>query len=76
MSLSQLDELKLVPLVLPRYSVHTQRSERAVKSFTEAAGSVCGWAKIDGLIRAQMRDRELMPYLKSKKDFVKVFKTS
>lgn len=75
MSLAQLDELKLAPLVLTRYSVHTQSCERAVQSVTEAAGSECGWAKRDGCIKAQMHNRELMPSLKSKKDFVKVFET-
>jgi hypothetical protein len=62
-------------LVVPKYSVHTQSCERAVKSVTEAAVSVCGWAKRDGFIRAQLRNREVMPSLKSKKEFVKVFQT-
>jgi hypothetical protein len=75
MCLDQLDELKLVALVLPKYSLHTQSCERAVKYVTEAAESVCGWTKRDGFIRAQLRNREVMPSWKSKKDFVKVFET-
>lgn len=73
MSPAQLDALKVAPLELPPYSVNTQSCERAVKLVTEAAESVCGWAKRDGFIRTQMRNRELMPSLKTKKDFVKVF---
>jgi len=72
MSLAQLDALKVAPLELPAYSVHTQSCERAVKLITEAVESVCGWAKRDGFIRTQMRNREVMP-LKTKKDFAKVF---
>ena len=59
MSLDQLDALKVAPLELPPYSVHTQSCERALKLVTEAAESVCGWAKRDGFIRTQMRDREV-----------------
>lgn len=73
MSLVQLDSLKVAPLELPPYSLHTQSCERAVKLVTEAAESVCGWARRDGFIRTQLRNREVMPTLKTKKDFVKVF---
>ena len=73
MSLAELDALKMAPLELPPYSLHTQSCERAVKLVTEAAESVCGWAKRDGFVRTQMRNREMMPSLKTKKDFVKVF---
>ena len=58
MCLAQLEELKLTPLVLPKYSVHTQSCERAVKSVTEAATSVCAWANRDGFIRAQLSNRK------------------
>ena len=51
MSLAQLHALKAAPLELPPYSLHTQSCERAVKLVTEAAESVCGWAKRDGFIR-------------------------
>ena len=73
MSLAQLDALKAAPLELPPYSIHTQSCERAVKLVTEAAESVCSWAKRDGFIRTQLRNREVMPSLKTKKDFLKVF---
>ena len=75
MSLDQLDVLKAAPLELPPYSINTQSCERTVKLVTEAAESVCGWAKRDGFIRTQMRNREVMPSLKTKKDFVKVFQS-
>ena len=75
MSLAQFNSLKAAPLELPPYSLHTQSCERAVKLVTEAAESVCGWAKRDGFIRTQMRNREVMPSLKTKKDFVKVFQS-
>eukprot|EP00918_Siedleckia_nematoides_P061858 GHVU01134955.1.p2 GENE.GHVU01134955.1~~GHVU01134955.1.p2 ORF type:complete len:135 (-),score=16.80 GHVU01134955.1:108-512(-) len=73
MSLVQLDSLKVAPLELPPNSLHTQSCERAVKLVTEAAESVCGWARKDGFIRTQLRNREVMPTLKTKKDFLKVF---
>ena len=79
MSLAELDALKAAPLELPPYSLHTQSCERAVKLAvkleTKAAESVCGWAKRDGFVRTQMHNREMMPSLKTKKDFVKVFHT-
>jgi len=48
MCLAQLDALKVAPLELPPYSVHTQSCERAVKLVTEAAESVCGWLGEEG----------------------------
>ena len=69
MSLVQLNALIVSPLQLPLYSLHTQSCERAVKLVTEAAQSVCGWDKRDGFIRTQLRNRELMPLFKSRKDF-------
>ena len=73
LSLSQLNSLKESALKILPYSLHTQSCERVVKLVTEAAESVCGWAKRDGFIRTQMRHRESMPSLRSKKDFLKVF---
>ena len=72
-SLAELDSLKLYPLVLPAYSLHTQSCERAVKMVTDAAESVYGWSKRDDFVRTQMRNREIMPTLKSKKDYLKGF---
>ena len=36
MSLAELDSLKLHPIVLPAYSLHTQSRERAMKILTDA----------------------------------------
>ena len=55
--LAQIGILKLNPLVLPPYSLHTQSYE-AVKIVIEAAESVCGWVKRDGFIRTQIRQRK------------------
>lgn len=73
MTLAELNELKETPLELPPYSLHTQSCERAVKLVTEASESVYGWAKRDGFIRTKLRHREMMPSLKTKKNFIKVF---
>lgn len=75
LTLAELNELKVKPLEIPPYSLHTQSCERAVKLVTEASESVCGWAKRDGFIRTQLRNREVLPVLNTKKNFLKVFET-
>ena len=40
---------------------------------TDAAESESGWAKMDGFVRTQIRNRELMPTLKLKKDYMNGF---
>lgn len=47
--LAQIGILKLNPLVLPPYSLHTQ---------SYGAESVFGWVKRDGFIRTQIRQRK------------------
>src|SRR6218665_1855065 len=73
MFLAKHDALKVSPWSFLHIQLHTQSCERAVKLVTQAAESVCGWAKRDGFIRTQLRNREVMPVLKSKKDFIKAF---
>lgn len=70
---SQLISLKSTPLSLPDFVLHTQSCERSVKLVTKAAESVCGWARRDGFVRAQMKSREQIPVLKTKRDFSAVF---
>ena len=74
-NLSKADIQKLVdkPLVVPDYSLHTQSTERAVKSVTEAAAAVVGHEARDGFIRGRVHHREGMPSFKSKKDIVSTF---
>ena len=73
LTLAQLEDIEKTPLDIPFHSLHTQSCERAVKLVTKASESVCGWAKRDGFVRAQMKHRDLMPVLKSKKDFMHVY---
>jgi len=73
MSLAELDALKLAPLELPPHSLPTHSRERAVKLVIETAESVCGWANKDDFIRTQLRNRKVIPSLKTKKDFLKLF---
>ena len=42
---------------VPNFSLHTQSIERCVKQVTRAAGSVCGYKRRDGFIRASAYHR-------------------
>ena len=53
---------------VPYYPVHTQAIERAVKEVTEASAAVNGFERRDGWVRAQAKNRELMPKPTSKQD--------
>jgi len=59
--LSNEDLLKLynTPLVL-KQPCHNQRVERHIKLVTEAAGSVAGFEKRDGMKRQRIRSRQIM----------------
>ncbi|XP_050527619.1 uncharacterized protein LOC126897791 [Daktulosphaira vitifoliae] len=48
---------------------HTQAVERSVKLVTEASAAVCGQARRDGVIRARIESRRIMPHFNSKKYF-------
>ena len=75
-TLAQLEDIEKTLLDIPFYYLHTQSCERAVKLVTKASESVCGWVKREGFERAQMKHRDLMPVLKSKKDFMHVYSKS
>ncbi|KAB0805378.1 hypothetical protein PPYR_02348 [Photinus pyralis] len=51
------------------YPCHTQAVERAVKIVTEASGTVCGSDNRDGVIRAKLESRKIMPSFGSKQDY-------
>lgn len=51
------------------YPCHSQAVERAVKVVTEAAVTVCGYERRDGVIRSKLHSRTLMPKFETKKDF-------
>ena len=53
------------PYDVPKFSIHTQSTERAVKQVTEAAASVVGHEARDGFIRARAHHREVMPTSRS-----------
>ncbi|KAG5871220.1 hypothetical protein JTB14_005755 [Gonioctena quinquepunctata] len=51
------------------YPFHTQAVERAVKIVTEAPATVCGSENRDGIIRAKLESREIIPSFGSKQDY-------
>ncbi|VEN43556.1 unnamed protein product, partial [Callosobruchus maculatus] len=51
------------------YPCHTQAVERAVKIVTEASAAVCGGDNRDGMIRAKLESRGIMPSFGSKQDY-------
>ena len=70
---AELRALLETPLAAPRYSLHTQSCERAVKSVTEAAKEVCGWERRHRLVLARTKHRRMMPKMKTKRQHLKVF---
>ena len=61
------------PFGVPKYSIHTQATERCVKQMTKAAASVIGKDRRDGYVRARTQSREQMPSFKNKKDIMVTF---
>ena len=57
----------------PKFSCHTQSTERCVKMVTEAAAAVCGQDARDGYIRARVHHREVMPVFTTKKHILATF---
>lgn len=57
----------------PKFSCHTQSTERCVKLVTEAAAAVCGQEARDGYIRARIHHREAMPIFTTKKHILSTF---
>ena len=69
----QLREIKQKPFSIPKYSVHTQSTERCVKQVTEAAAAVVGQEARDGFVRARLQSRKTMPVFHSKKHILATF---
>ncbi|KAG5896174.1 hypothetical protein JTB14_016949 [Gonioctena quinquepunctata] len=51
------------------YPCHTQAVERAVKIVTEASAAVCGSENRDGVMRAKLESRGIIPSFGSKQDY-------
>ena len=74
LSREELLKFREVKMEVPYYPVHTQAIERAVKEVTEASAAVNGFERRDGWVRAQAKNRELMPKLTSKQDLFNLIK--
>lgn len=57
-------------ITFPRFPCHTQAVERCVKIVTESALTVVGEHARDGLVRARLEARKIMPSFETKRDFV------
>lgn len=57
----------------PKFTCHTQATERAVKLVTEASASVCGQEGRDGFIRARIHHRQEMPEFRTKANIMATF---
>ena len=73
LSRQELKEILKTPFDVPKYSIHTQSTERCVKQVTEAAASVVGQERRDGYVRARLHNREQMPVFRTKKDILTMF---
>ena len=57
----QLEKLLIKPFDVPKFSNHTQSTERCVKQFTEATAAVIGQDRRDGFVRARLDSRGEIP---------------
>ena len=73
LSNSEIKKFMNRPYDPPKFSCHTQSTERCVKLVSEAAAAVCGQEARDGYIRARIQHREAMPVFKAKKDILATF---
>ena len=69
----ELQQIVEKPFDVPRFSIHTQSTERCVKQVTEAAASVVGQERRDGYIRARIQSREDVPVFRTKKHIMVLF---
>ena len=69
----EVQELLIKPFDVPKFSIHTQSTERCVKQVTEAAAAVVGQDRRDGFVRARLHSREEMPVFKTKKQILETF---
>jgi len=68
-----IESFRETPYQVPKFSCHTQSTERCVKLVTEAAAAVAGPESREGYIRAQIQHREMMPVFLTKKDILCTF---
>ena len=73
LSRSEILAFKTDPYNPPKFSCHTQSTERCVKLVTEAAAAVCGQEARDGYIRARIQHREAMAVFTTKKHMLATF---
>ena len=73
LSRAELREILHTPFSVPKFSLHTQSTERCVKQVTEAAAEVVGQDRRDGFVRARIHNREKMPKFRTKKDILAMF---
>jgi hypothetical protein len=73
LSREELQGILNTPFNVPKFSVHTQSTERCVKQVTEAAAAVVGQDRRDGFVRARLISRDQMPQFRSKKDILVLF---
>ena len=73
LSRAELKEILHTPFSVPKFSLHTQSTERCVKQVTEAAAEVVGQDRRDGFVRARIHNREKMPKFRTKKDILAMF---
>ena len=66
---AELEGVRLAPLAVPHFPVHTVSVERTVRVVTEAAANVVGERQRHGFICGRLRHREKLPSVKSKKNF-------
>lgn len=64
---NHIDTNQLLPEVAC-FPCHTQAVERCVKIVTEASSTVCGFSNRDGLIRAKIEARKIIPVFNTKKE--------
>lgn len=69
----EIQGLLIKPFAVPKFSIHTQSTERCVKQVTEAAAAVVGQDRRDGFVRARLHSREEMPVFKTKKQILETF---
>ena len=72
-TLMEIEEIRDRLLVVPLYPNHNQAVERCIKFVTDASKTVYGFNTHDGLIRAKLKSRKIMPMFNSKQDYKQNF---
>ena len=72
LSLEEIKEFRITPMVVPYRPVHGQSMERVVKEVTRACETVYGDDARDGFIRAGVANRQIMPKNNTKKHLARM----